>query len=131
MQFLGRSTRVSLCYRANLFVVCSGVWTRLMVCGGFLPPRSPSVRRLYEQGKEVNGAGINASFAVHQDYTGDATDIALGWSVALGSPFSFGKTLAPRDARPGARIAAVARSRANAASHVGAPDATAPLESDG
>jgi ketol-acid reductoisomerase len=26
----------------------------------------PSVRRLYEQGKEVNGAGINASFAVHQ-----------------------------------------------------------------
>lgn len=27
----------------------------------------PSVRRLYEQGKEVNGAGINSSFAVHQD----------------------------------------------------------------
>lgn len=26
----------------------------------------PSVRRLYEQGKDVNGAGINASFAVHQ-----------------------------------------------------------------
>ena len=26
----------------------------------------PSVRRLYEQGKTVNGAGINASFAVHQ-----------------------------------------------------------------
>jgi ketol-acid reductoisomerase len=26
----------------------------------------PSVRRLYEQGKEVNGAGINCSFAVHQ-----------------------------------------------------------------
>src|SRR5262249_11960985 len=26
----------------------------------------PSVRRLYEQGREVNGAGINASFAVHQ-----------------------------------------------------------------
>jgi hypothetical protein len=26
----------------------------------------PSVRRLYEQGKSVNGAGINASFAVHQ-----------------------------------------------------------------
>ena len=26
----------------------------------------PSVRRLYEQGKVVNGAGINASFAVHQ-----------------------------------------------------------------
>ena len=26
----------------------------------------PSVRRLYEQGKEVNGAGINCSFAIHQ-----------------------------------------------------------------
>ena len=26
----------------------------------------PSVRRLYEQGKTLNGAGINASFAVHQ-----------------------------------------------------------------
>lgn len=26
----------------------------------------PSVRRLYVQGKEVNGAGINASFGVHQ-----------------------------------------------------------------
>jgi len=53
----------------------------------------PSVRRLYEQGKDVNGAGINASFAVHQDFTGDATDIALGWSVALGSPFTFATTL--------------------------------------
>lgn len=28
----------------------------------------PSVRRLYVQGKEINGAGINASFAVHQVY---------------------------------------------------------------
>jgi len=24
------------------------------------------VRRLYVQGKEINGAGINSSFAVHQ-----------------------------------------------------------------
>jgi ketol-acid reductoisomerase len=53
----------------------------------------PSVRRLYEQGKETNGAGINASFAVHQDSTGEATDIALGWSIALGSPFTFATTL--------------------------------------
>lgn len=30
----------------------------------------PSVRRLYEQGKTVNGSGINASFAVHQVGTG-------------------------------------------------------------
>jgi ketol-acid reductoisomerase len=50
---------------------------------------------LYEQGKEVNGAGINASFAVHQDFTGDATEIALGWSVALGSPFTFGTKQIP------------------------------------
>jgi ketol-acid reductoisomerase len=53
----------------------------------------PSVRRLYVQGKEVNGAGINASFAVHQDVDGRATDFALGWSVALGSPYTFQTTL--------------------------------------
>lgn len=53
----------------------------------------PSVRRLYEQGKEVNGAGINASFGVHQDVSGKATEVALGWGVALGSPFMFETTL--------------------------------------
>lgn len=53
----------------------------------------PSVRRLYEQGREINGAGINASFAVHQDVNGKATDYALAWSVALGSPFTFMTTL--------------------------------------
>jgi len=53
----------------------------------------PSVRRLYVQGKTVNGAGINASFAVQQDVNGKATDYALGWSVALGSPYTFQTTL--------------------------------------
>jgi ketol-acid reductoisomerase len=53
----------------------------------------PSVRRLYEQGKEINGAGINSSFAIHQDIDGRATDLALGWSIALGSPFTFQTTL--------------------------------------
>jgi ketol-acid reductoisomerase len=53
----------------------------------------PSVRRLYEQGKEINGAGINSSFAVHQDVSGKATDLALGWGVAIGSPFMFETTL--------------------------------------
>ncbi|XP_066367898.1 ketol-acid reductoisomerase, chloroplastic-like [Miscanthus floridulus] len=48
---------------------------------------------LYVQGKEVNGAGINSSFAVHQDVDGRATDVALAWSVALGSPFTFATTL--------------------------------------
>lgn len=53
----------------------------------------PSVRRLYEQGKEVNGAGINSSFAVVQDIDGRATDIALGWAVAIGAPYIFATTL--------------------------------------
>ena len=53
----------------------------------------PSVRRLYEQGKEINGAGINSSFAIHQDVDGKATDQAIGWSVGLGSPFTFQTTL--------------------------------------
>lgn len=52
-----------------------------------------SVRALYEQGAEVNGAGINASFAVHQDVTGRATERALGWAVALGAPYVFQTTL--------------------------------------
>jgi ketol-acid reductoisomerase len=53
----------------------------------------PSVRRLYEQGADTDGAGINSSFAVHQDVTGRATEYALAWSVALGSPFTFETTL--------------------------------------
>ena len=54
----------------------------------------PSVRALYVQGAEVNGAGINASFAIQQDIDGKATDYALGWSIALGSPYTFQTTLA-------------------------------------
>jgi ketol-acid reductoisomerase len=53
----------------------------------------PSVRRLYVQGAEVNGAGINSSFAVHQDVDGKATDYAIAWAVALGSPYCFQTTL--------------------------------------
>ncbi|KAL5673914.1 hypothetical protein ACJX0J_018220, partial [Zea mays] len=53
----------------------------------------PSVSRLYVQGKEVNGTGINSSFVVHQDVDGRATDVALAWLVALGSPFTFATTL--------------------------------------
>jgi ketol-acid reductoisomerase len=53
----------------------------------------PSVRRLYVQGKQVNGAGINASFAVHQDASGKAVDRALGWSIAIGAPYTFMTTL--------------------------------------
>jgi ketol-acid reductoisomerase len=53
----------------------------------------PSVRRLYEQGKTVNGAGINSSFAVEHDATGKAREIALAWAVGIGSPFVFETTL--------------------------------------
>src|SRR5215472_123388 len=53
----------------------------------------PSVRRLYEQGREINGAGINTSFAVEQDIDGRATDIALAWSVGLGAPYTFKTTM--------------------------------------
>lgn len=53
----------------------------------------PSVRRLYVQGKKVNGAGINSSFAVAQDIDGRATDHALGWAVAIGAPYIFMTTL--------------------------------------
>merc|ERR1719199_1343924 len=53
----------------------------------------PSVRRLYEQGKEVGGSGINASFAVQQNKSGRATEVALGWAIAIGSPFVFETTL--------------------------------------
>jgi ketol-acid reductoisomerase len=53
----------------------------------------PSVRRLYVQGKDVNGAGINSSFAIEQDVDGRAVDRALGWSVAIGSPYTFRTSL--------------------------------------
>ena len=52
-----------------------------------------SVRTLYQQGASVNGAGINCSFAVHQDVSGKATDHALAWAVGLGSPCTFQTTL--------------------------------------
>jgi ketol-acid reductoisomerase len=48
-----------------------------------------SVRRLYEQGCDTDGAGINASVAVHADVDGRAGDVALGWAVALGAPYIF------------------------------------------
>ncbi|HLV67810.1 MAG TPA: hypothetical protein VKY73_18445, partial [Polyangiaceae bacterium] len=79
---LGHMKNVGAKFPANINVVA--------VCPKGM---GPSVRRLYVQGKEHNGAGINASFAVEQDIDGRATDIALGWSVALGSPYTFQTTL--------------------------------------
>jgi ketol-acid reductoisomerase len=79
---LGHLTNMRERFPANINVV--GVCPKGM---------GPSVRRLYEQGREVNGAGINTSFAVEQDIDGGATDIALAWSVALGAPYTFKTTL--------------------------------------
>jgi ketol-acid reductoisomerase len=79
---LGHMKNVGAKFPANINVVA--------VCPKGM---GPSVRRLYVQGKSVNGAGINASFAVEQDIDGRATDIALGWSVGLGSPYTFQTTL--------------------------------------
>jgi ketol-acid reductoisomerase len=53
----------------------------------------PTSNDFFEQGKSKKGAGINASFGVHQDVTGKATETALAWAVALGSPFVFETTL--------------------------------------
>lgn len=53
----------------------------------------PSVRKLYVQGLETDGAGINSSVAVH---TSDpkrfelVREVANAWSVAIGSPVTFG-----------------------------------------
>src|SRR5438132_8620013 len=79
---LGHMKNVGARFPANINVI--GVCPKGM---------GPSVRRLYVQGQSVNGAGINASFAVEQDVDGRATDLALGWSVALGSPYTFQTTL--------------------------------------
>ncbi|XP_054787475.1 ketol-acid reductoisomerase, chloroplastic-like [Prosopis cineraria] len=54
---------------------------------------APSVRRMYVQGKEINDAGISHCYAVHQDVDGRATDVALGWAVALGSSLIYSTTM--------------------------------------
>lgn len=46
-----------------------------------------SVRRNF-----VAGSGINASFAVHQDYTGHATDRTLALGIAIGAGYLFPTT---------------------------------------
>src|SRR5262245_10471224 len=79
---VGHMKNVAAQFPANINVV--GVCPKGM---------GPSVRRLYLQGKSVNGAGINSSFAIEQDIDGRATDIALGRPVALGSPYTFQTTL--------------------------------------
>lgn len=47
-----------------------------------IAPKGPGhlVRRVYEDGK-----GVPALFAVHQDFTGNATELALGYAKGLGA----------------------------------------------
>jgi ketol-acid reductoisomerase len=72
--------------------------------GGCFPPQHSviavcpkgmglSVRRLYEQGADIDGAGINCSVAVHADVDGRATDVALAWAIGIGAPYVFETTL--------------------------------------
>jgi len=79
---LGHMKNIGAKFRSDINVV--GVCPKGM---------GPSVRRLYEQGRDVNGAGINSSYAVEQDATGNARNIALGWAIAIGSPYVFETTL--------------------------------------
>lgn len=53
----------------------------------------PSLRRLYLQGNETGGSGINSSIAVEQDVTGSAEQIAVLWALAVGSPVIFNTNL--------------------------------------
>jgi Acetohydroxy acid isomeroreductase, NADPH-binding domain len=84
----------------------------------------PSVRRLYEQGKEVNGAGINCSAAVHQDATGNAADIAIGWAIAVGSPFTFGEHCGNGDLHRLASLAYIPAASAQGSRSTGAEHAS-------
>lgn len=52
-----------------------------------------SVRKLYEQGKQTEGAGINSSIAIEQDYNGNANEIAIAWAIGIGSPYIFQTTM--------------------------------------
>jgi ketol-acid reductoisomerase len=79
---LGHIKNVGTKFRSDINVV--GVCPKGM---------GPSVRRLYVQGKNVNGAGINSSYAVEQDATGNARNIALAWAIGIGSPYVFETTL--------------------------------------
>ncbi|KAJ0586500.1 putative ketol-acid reductoisomerase (NADP(+)) [Helianthus annuus] len=79
---LGHLQSVGLDFPKNISVV--------VVCPKGM---GPFVRRMYVQGKDINGAGIYASFVAHQDVDGRANDVAVAWSVALGSLFTFATTL--------------------------------------
>lgn len=48
----------------------------------------PSLRKLYLQ-----DSGINSSIAIEQDINKKATDVAISWGIAVGSPYIFETTM--------------------------------------
>ena len=65
----------------------------------------PSVRRLYEQGKSVNGAGINCSFAVQQVTL--LLLCLLVWSCPQTDGLAYRQTVWPTDSRRMLRTSAI------------------------
>jgi len=66
---------------------------------GVMPPEFIDVIMVAPKGSGVNvrsnflaGSGINSSYAVHQDYTGRATERTLAVGIAIGSGFLFPTT---------------------------------------
>ncbi len=66
---------------------------------GVVPPEFIDVIMVAPKGSGVNvrsnflaGSGINSSYAVHQDYTGRATERTLAVGIAIGSGFLFPTT---------------------------------------
>jgi len=66
---------------------------------GIIPPQNVDVILAAPKGSGrtvrtnfLNGSGINASFAVHQDYTGKAKERILALGIAIGSGYLFHTT---------------------------------------
>jgi len=66
---------------------------------GIVPPQNVDVILVAPKGSGrsvranfLEGSGINSSFAIHQDYTGKATDRALAAGIAIGSGYLFPTT---------------------------------------
>jgi len=66
---------------------------------GVVPPKDIDVVLVAPKGSGltvrrnfVNGSGINSSFAVYQDYTGNANDIVRALGIAVGSGYLFETT---------------------------------------
>ena len=68
---------------------------------GLIPPEDVDVILVAPKGSGrtvrtnfLDGSGINASYAIHQDYTGRATERTLALGIAIGSGYLFPTTFA-------------------------------------